>query len=429
MSDLALFGGSPVRSEPFPPYYTIGDEERAAVNQLFDEKYLLSGFIARAGDHFLGGKYVKELERLFTEYFGVKHAVAFNSATTALQAAVAAAGIGPGDEVITSPYTMSATPTAILLNNAVPVFADIDETTYCISAETIEPLINERTKAIMTVNIFGGCADYDPILELAEKHNLKIIEDNAQAPAGKYKGKYTATIGNMGIFSLNIHKTIQCGEGGVLITNDDKEALRAQLVRNHGEVVVDDLAEEEFEPVLGSNYRLSELHAAIGVEQFKKLDKLNQVRVDLADYLNEQLERFDWLVAPPQLPDWKHVYYIYPFRILPEKAGITRKQFVAAMKAEGFPLVEGYQKPLYLLPLYQKKQPFPGSQFPLVSSEFPTDVSYEKGICPFVEKMYFEELMHSTICQVPQTKEDIDQFIQAIEKIEQNIDQLKEHDA
>jgi len=431
MSELALLGGQAILEKPFPSYYTIGEEERAAVNKLFDEKYNLSGFVARAGDFFLGGKYVKGLEKHFQEYFGVKHAVAFNSATTALQAAVAALGIGPGDEVITSPFTMSATPTSILLNNAVPVFADVDEHNFCISAETIEPLISERTKAIMVVNIFGSSADYEPILELAKKHDFKIIEDNAQSPAGTYDGKFTGTIGDIGIFSLNIHKVIQCGEGGVLITDNDKYAFRSQLVRNHGEVVIDDLVGqgEEFEAILGSNYRLSELHAAIGIEQFNKLDRLTDERIELAEYLTKQMQKFDWLIPPKKLPNSRHVYYIYCFKIIPEKAGISRKTFAAAMKAEGFSLNEGYQKPLHLLPLYQKKQPFPNSQFPLVSSEYPSNVSYQKGICPVSESLFESELIFTTICQSPQTIEDIDLFVEAISKIERNLESLKKYES
>lgn len=418
MSTLALLGGEPTRTEPIPPYYTLGQEERAIVKQIFDEQYNLSGFVARDGDYFLGGKYVKGLEKLFTDYFKIKHAVAFNSATTALQAAVAALGIGPGDEVITSPYTMSATPTSILLNNAVPVFADIDPEHFCITAETIEPLITERTKAIMVVNIFGSSADYDPILELAKKHNLKIIEDNAQSPAGLYKGRYTGTIGDIGIFSLNVHKAIQCGEGGVLICHDDQVALRAQLVRNHGEVVMDQMVDrgQPYEALLGSNYRISELHAGIGMEQFKKLDELNEERIVLAEYLTERLQEIEWLTAPYVMPETKHVYYIYCIKLDAEKAGFNREQFGAAMKAEGFPLALGYQKPLYLLPLYQERKAYPNSDFPFGDST----VSYQKGICPVTERMYEKELFHTTLCQRPQTKADIDQFIEALKKLEAN---------
>ncbi|MBU0981404.1 DegT/DnrJ/EryC1/StrS family aminotransferase [Patescibacteria group bacterium] len=427
MTTLALFGGQPVLEKPFPTYYTIGEDEKKAVNRLFDEKTHLSDFVARGGEYFLGGKYVKELEKHFTDYFKVKHAVSFNSATTALQAAVAAVGAGPGDEVITSPYTMSATAASILYNNALPVFADIDPDIFNITAETIEPLISPKTKAILPVNIFGLSADYDPILELAKKHDLPVIEDNAQSPAGTYKGRYAGTIGDIGVFSLNTHKVIQCGEGGILVTNNDHYAHRARLVRNHGEVVMDDFITQgqPFEALLGNNFRLSEIHAAVAIEQFKKLDELTDERTALAQYLAEQLQKFPWLTPPKVLPDCRHVYYIFSFKINSQKAGITRKQFAAAMKAEGFPLAEGYQKPLYLLPVYQQKRAFPNSQFPFVSSEYPSNVSYKKGICPVAERMFEEELLFTAACQRPQTKKDLDLFIQAIKKIEDNFEKLK----
>ncbi len=426
MSKLALLGGEPILKEPLPNYNSIGEEEKQAVLKAMDNK--LSGFVGRWGDYFLGGPNVRELEKQFQDYFDVKYAVSFNSATTALQAAVAALGIGPGDQVITSPYTMSATPSSILANNAVPVFADIEEQTFCLSPESIEKNITDKTKAIMVVNLFGGTANYDKILEIAQKHNLKIIEDNAQSPGAEHNGKLAGTIGDIGVFSLNNNKVIQCGEGGVLITNNPKYALRAQLVRNHGEVVADDLVQQDkdFEPILGNNFRLTEIQAAIGSEQFRKLDKFNEQRIELANYLTEKLKQFDWLV-PAQTPFGKHVYFIYPFRFLSEKIGISRQLFAKAVQAENLMVAEGYQKPLYLLPCYQQKRIFPHSQFPFISSEYPQEINYQKGICPTAEKMHFQELLITTICQPPQTKNEIDLFIEAIQKIQNNLPDLKNH--
>ena len=272
MSELALFGGKPILNQTFPAYYTVNTEEKTAVDSIFANKELLSDFLGRAGSKFLGGRHVKVLEKAFTEYFGTKHAVSFNSATTGLQAAVTALGIGPGDQVIVPPYTMSATASAVLLNNAVPVFADVDET-FCLDPESVEKNINAQTKAIFVVDLMGGTPKFDRILEIAKKYNLKIIEDCAQAMGASYKGKLAGTIGDIGVFSFNIHKVVQCGEGGVLITNNDNYALRAQLVRNHGEAVVNDMIVEggEFEAIVGSNYRMSELHAVVALEQFKSL--------------------------------------------------------------------------------------------------------------------------------------------------------------
>jgi len=399
-------------------YNSIGKEEKRAVAKVMEEG-VLSDFVARKGEYFLGGKYVKELESQFRRRFKVKYAVSFNSASTALQAAVSALGIGPGDQVITSPFTMSATASAILANNALPVFADISENNFCIDPEKIEKLINKNTKAILAVNLFGTPADYDKILKIAKKHNLKVIEDNAQSPGAVYKKKLAGTIGDVGVFSFNFHKTIHAGEGGILTTNNKKYAFRAQLARNHGEVVMDDYRGQNiYEPILGNNHRLTEMQSAIILEQLKKLERLNKPRVVLADYLAKKLEKFVWLACAKTPENIKNVYYTFPIRFLEEKIGMKREIFTKAMEAKGFSLSCGYQKPLYLLPIYQKRKIYPNTKFPFVSSDFPNNVSYKKGICPVAERMYEKELLCTNICRPPQTKKDIDSFIKAIEKIE-----------
>lgn len=432
MKKLALLGGEPISKKRLPQYNSISkEEEQAAVKVIKNE--ILSGFVGRAGDYFLGGKYVKELEERFCKYFNVKYAVSFNSASTALQAAVGALGIGPGDEVITSPYTMSSTASAVLFNNALPVFADIEADSLCLDPKSIEKNITKKTKAILVVNIHGGSADYDPILKVAKKHKLKVIEDNAQSPGATYKGKFAGTIGDMGIFSFNVHKVIQCGEGGVLVTNNKKYGFRAQLIRNHGEAVINDLCKlpngkRNFEPIMGNNYRLSEVHAAIAIEQFKKLDKLNNERIVLADYLTKNLLQFDWLIPPLVFENSIRVYYGYPFRFLAEKIGVKRATFMKAMEAEGFPLFIGCENPIHLLPIYQNKRIYPNSKFPFISKEYPHNVSYKKGICPTTERMSEKELLETTICQPPQTKKEIDLFISAVKKIEESIEELKKYE-
>ena len=415
---LALFGGTPVLTTPYSWYYAIEQEEKDAVARVMDTQ-VLSDFIGRAGDKFLGGKEVRAFEQAMCKKFGTAHAVSFNSATTALQAAVAALGIGPGDEVITTPFTMSATASAILLNSAVPVFADIDEQTYCLDPKSVEARITPRTKAILSVNIFGGSADYDALVKIARAHGLPIIEDNAQSIGATYKEKYLGTIGDIGVFSFNVHKHLQCGEGGVLVTDNDALAFRAQLVRNHGEVVIDDLsrADGTYEPIIGSNYRLSELHAAVAHEQLKKMDIMNERRVALADYLTERLRVFPWLRGVTMQPYGTHVYYVYPFTFDEARVGFSRAAFAAAMKAEGFPLNVGYLTPLHLMPMYQKKRMFARTQFPFVSQEFPTDVSYEKGICPVAERMWEKEFLFTALCHYPLTTKEIDLFIYALEKV------------
>lgn len=428
MDKLALLGGKPLLRKTLPPYNSLGKEEERAVVKVMKGR-VISDFLGRSGKYFLGGKYVKEVEKEFRGQFKVKYAVSFNSASTALQAAVGALGIGPGDEVITTPFTMSATASAILFNNAVPVFCDISKKDYCLDPAKIESLINKNTKAILAVNLFGGPADYRSLLKVAKKHNLKIIEDNAQAAGAKYGKKFAGTIGDIGVFSFNVHKVIQSGEGGMLVTNNKDYAFRAQLIRNHGEAVINDLKSKNiYEPVLGNNYRMTELQAAIVIEQLKKLKRLNEKRVKLADYLTKKLKKFSWLTGPV-VKDNIHVYYTYPIRFLSKKIGIKRETFAKAIEKEGFSLGQGYQEPIYLFPAYQRKEVYPDSNFPFVSKDYPHQVNYQKGICPVAERMYEEELLCSNICQEAKNKKDIDLFIKAIEKIEKNIEALKKYDS
>lgn len=410
--------------KPFSLYNSLGAEEKSAVMKVMDRK-VISDFIGRAGDKFLGGEYVKKFEREMCRKFKVRYAVSFNSASTALQASIAALGIGFGDEVITSPYTMSATASAILLNNAIPVFADINPDNYCLDPVSVEKNITSRTKAVLTVNIFGGSSDFDKIFKVAKKHDLKIIEDNAQAIGAKYKNKFLGTIGDIGVFSFNVHKHLQCGEGGMLVTNNKKLAYRAQLIRNHGEVINDDLQGKRiYEPIIGSNYRLSELHAAVAVEQLKKMAKLNKPRVKLANYLSKELKKINWLASAKILKNSTHIFYVYPIKFFKEKIGISRKTFAEAMRAEGFILNEGYLKPLYLMPLYQRLEICPGNKFPFISKDHKIKVNYKKGICPVAEKMFNNELLLTTICNSQRTKKDINLFIAAIKKIENNTEDL-----
>src|SRR3989338_3232363 len=195
---LAIQGGTPVLKNPLPTPYFIGTQEITAATKLLKQGPL-SDYVGAPGAYFLGGKHVRSLEAAFVKTFKIKHAVSFNSATTALHGAIVALGIGPGDEVIVSPYTMCASATAILMNGAVPVFADIDEKTFCIDPVSVRKRITPQTKAIMVVNLFGGPADFDELKKIAKEFNLKIIEDNAQSPGAKYKDKYNATIGDIGV--------------------------------------------------------------------------------------------------------------------------------------------------------------------------------------------------------------------------------------
>lgn len=421
---LALLGGEKIRKEPFPPHPIMGEEERKEVLEVL-ESGILSGFVGKAGDAFLGGPKVRKLEEEFIKYFNIKYAIAVNSATAGLHVALAACGIGPGDEVIVSPYTMSASASSILMQNAIPVFVDIQEDIFCLDSQKIEEAISPRTKAILVVHLFGHPAEIDDICSIAQKHKLLIIEDCAQAPGATYRGKPVGTIGDIGIFSFNQHKTITTGEGGVVITNNDRFAARARLIRNHGEVVVKDMGCEDIVNILGWNYRMTELEAAVGIAQFRKLDKLTQSRIELADYLSEKLSDYKGIITPIVHPESKHVYFVYAIKYNKDKIGISRDLFVKAINAEGVPFAVGYVKPIYLEPLYQRRICYGKQGCPFSCLYYKGEVHYDKGLCPTAERLYEKELMLTGLCRFPLAIEDITVVVRAFEKIFDNISKLK----
>lgn len=425
MSNLALLGGNPVRNTTIPWTNTMGGEEKAAVVKVM-ESGNLSAFMGRSGAGFLGGSKVKEIEQVFADKFGAKYGISVNSATTALHTAIAACEIGPGDEVLVTPYTMAATASAILMNNAVPVFVDICSETYNLNPNEIEKWLTPRTKAIVVTNLFGLPGKLPEILKISREHGLYVIEDNAQAPGATINGKQAGTFGDLGIFSLNYHKVIHSGEGGIILTDNEKLAYRCQLIRNHGEVVVDDLDDEET-VVLGSNYRMTELHAAIGIEQLKKLDSFLKVRRTLADQLTKGLSIFAGIKGVHIPEGYEHSYYVYPMQFDKEIWGISRSTFAAAMKAEGFPLGEGYVKPLYLMKIFQHKKVYNQTQYPFAFIDTPIQ-QYQKGICPVVEKLYEEKLLTADVCRIPYTAKDIEDFLDALEKVWQAREELCEYE-
>ncbi|MDO8499653.1 MAG: DegT/DnrJ/EryC1/StrS family aminotransferase [bacterium] len=424
-SILAINGGKPVIQKPLPRVYNIGREEIKAVTDLM-KAGPLSDYVGASGEYFLGGKEVKKLEKSFCRKFKVKHAVSFNSATTALHAAVAALGIGPGDEVIVPPLSMSATATVVIMNGAVPIFADVDERSFCIDPKSVAKKITKRTKAIIAVNLFGGPADLNALTKLAKANGIKIIEDNAQSPGGIYQGKFTGTVGDIGVFSFNVHKVMQSGEGGILVTDNDEYCYRAQLARNHGENIVSDQMDFVAGPIMGSNYRMTEIEAAIANQQLRKLDFFNRERLKLTDYLTKKLSNIAGLELPVVAPGDRHVFYVYPIKINAAKLGVSRDLFVDAMKAEGFVMSKGYVRPLYLLPIFQNKQVFNKTKFPFVWSGYAGEADYSPGICPVAERLYKEELTFTGICQYPYDKSVIDLFVKAVKKIVDNIHELKQ---
>jgi len=425
MKHLAINGADKLRSEPFPAYNTIGiEEEEAALRVLRSGK--LSTYLGTWHADFFGGEEVQALEHAWKKQFNVKHAISVNSATSGLYAAVGAAGISPGDEVIVSAYTMSASATAALVYGAIPVFADIEAEYYCLDVNSIAKKITPKTKAIIVVDIFGQVYDIEAINTLAKKHNLIVIEDAAQAPGAMYKDGFAGTFGDMGIFSLNYHKHIHSGEGGIIVTNDDLLADKLRLIRNHAEAVLGArgvTCKEELINMVGFNYRMTEIEAAIAHEQLKKLPMLLSERINNTDYLNEKLASIPCLKATKIREDSKHVYYIHALQFDEEVAGMHRNTFIDAVKAElpktilrdesDVLLSYGYVKPLYLQPLYQEKIAFGKDGFPFSQSS----IEYPKGLCPVTEKMHFDLLISHEFMRPGMSKEDLDDVISAFTKV------------
>jgi len=425
MSDktLAILGGTPLRPAGQQPYNTIGDREKAAVMEVLDSGEL-SGFVASAGEGFHGGIQVQALETAFRKHFDVKHAIAVNSATSALHCATAAMGIGPSDEVIVTPYTMSASATSILMTGAVPIFADIEDETFGLDPRSVRANLTPHTKGIMAVNIFGHPARLAPLQEIADEHGLFLIEDNAQAPDALYHGRKTGTIGDCGIFSLNRHKVMQSGEGGILITDDDKIALKASLIRNHGEVIVAEMGVDDIVNTVGLNYRMTEMEAAVARVQFDRLPELNDWRIGNALRMSEGLSSISGITPPVVADDCSHVFYLYCMRYDEKTVGLPRDLFCRAVAAEGFYVREGYIKPIYLEPMYQRKIALGPDGFPFTANPRNANLSYERGICPVAERMQDKELVLTTAFLPPNTDEDVDLFIAACHRVIDSRDAL-----
>jgi dTDP-4-amino-4,6-dideoxygalactose transaminase len=418
MAKLAINGGTPIRTAPYPDYVSIGAEEKRAVAEVLDST-VLSKYLGTWSPDFFGGPRVQALEREWERYFGVKHAISVNSATSGLYAALGATGAGPGDEAIVSPYTMAASATAALVYGAIPVFADIEPDTFCLSPQSIRDRITPWTRAIIVVDIFGHPADMDAIMAIAREHKLLVIEDAAQAPGAMYRGRHAGTLADLGVFSLNYHKTIHSGEGGVVVTNDDELADRVRLIRNHAEVVVKAKGTTNLVNLLGFNYRMTEIEAAIALEQLRKLERLLQPRIDAADFLTSRLRSLPGLTTPSVAPDVRHGYYVYVMRYDSRATGVPRARFAAALKAEGVPISEGYVEPIYLQPVYQQRIGYGRDGFPFTYPGYKGSVSYDRGLCPVTERMHFEEVLLTNICHANITQRDLDDFVAAFEKVYQ----------
>lgn len=421
---LALKGGPKTIQAPFQPYNSMGAEEVAAAKAVV-ESGVLSKFLGRWGADFLGGPKVKEFERDCEVYFGVKHAITVNSWTSGLVTAVGALGVEPGDEIIVTPWTMCASATAIMHWNAIPVFADIDPETFCIDPKSIEANITPYTRAIMSVDIGGHPADTDAINAIAKRHNLKVISDTAQAPGALYHGKYAGTLTDIGGYSLNYHKHIHTGEGGILVTNDDALADRMRLIRNHAEAAVGDMGVADISNMIGHNFRLGEIESAIGIEQLKKLAGFVESRQRAAARLSEGLKDLLGLRTPVVKPGCTHSYYVYFMVVDDAVLGVSRNRIFEALVAEGVPGLSTTFANLHLLPMYQRKIAYGSKGFPWNSDICHRDVSYAKGICPVAEGLHDRSYIGFQMCMHQMTDSEVDLMVEAFRKVWANLDVLR----
>ena len=421
---LAFFGGKKTILKPFKRYNSIGHEELSAAKKVINSG-VLSQFLGAWHEDFYGGPKVQEFERMCEKYFDVKHAVTVNSWTSGLMAAVGAIGIEPGDEVIVTPWTMCASATAILQWNAIPVFADITPDTFCLDPKSVEENITPYTKAIMVVDIFGHSANMEALMSIAKKYKLKVISDTAQAPGTYYKGKLTGTLADVGGYSLNYHKHIHTGEGGILVTNDDNIAEKLRLIRNHGEAVVGPKGETDIVNMIGNNFRLGEIECAIGIEQLKKLKDFVNDRQIAVECLNNDLKNLQGLTLPKVERGCTHAYYMYPMVLDIKFLNLSRSLIIKALEAEGVPgLTAGYAN-IHMLPMYQNKIAYGANGFPWSSELCRREVSYARGICPVAEELHEKTYLGFLMCMFELNNDEVNLLVQAFKKVWQNLDELR----
>lgn len=315
----------------------IGEEEIQAVTKVMRSGYLTSSLGA--------GPMVTRFERAFAKFAGANHAIAVNTGTAALHAAIAAVGIRTGDEVILPSFTFVATAEAVVLAGGKPIFADIDGETYNLSPEGAEKKITNKTKAIAPVDLYGLSSDAKSIREVADKHDLKVIEDAAQAHGLIYKGKNPGAFANAACWSLYASKNMTTGEGGVVTTNDDTVAEVTKMVRTHGEKT------KYASEMLGCNYRMSEIQAAIGLAQLEKLPRFLSKRTENAQRLTEILSKSQRLCIPKEPKGFKHSWYLYTVRLYKGEAS-ERDKILVELHKKGIGAEAYYLNPVHQMPYY-----------------------------------------------------------------------------
>jgi perosamine synthetase len=422
---LAIDGGTPVlQRSDFKNWPVITEDDRRLVNEVLDSGIVAGGTAPQ----------VAALEKEWAAFTGSKHCLTTCSGTAALHMALAACGVGPGDEVIVPAFTFLASASCAIHQNAIPVFVDIDPRTFCMDPAKLEAAINERTKVIIPVHIQGLSADLDPIMAIAKKHNLVVIEDACQAHGATYKGKHVGTFGEVGCFSLNNFKNLCGGEGGLFITDDEALLNKGQLIRCFGDEV-DEVSHRRIynASILGYMYRNQELPAAHTRAQLMHLNELNDVRIANANYLTEQLAKFPGIIPPYCPPECKHVYFMYNVNFDPKAAGVDcdPRQFrIAVEKAlykEGMLVGQWQTVPVPAQDLFQSKLGYGATGYPWIVNEA-KGIKYDYNVDQWpVAKNLCDTYTVFHGVHAPNGRDLMDKFITAVAKVWDNLDTAIAH--
>lgn len=391
MEKPAAAGGRPVRDTKI--YYG---------HQYLDEADYQAVLDVLKSDYLTCGPKIDELEERLCSITGAKYAVAVSNGTAALHVACMAAGVGEGDEVITTPITFAASANCALYCGATPVFADIDEKTWNIDPESVRAHITERTKAVVAVDFTGQSTKLDELKEICREHHLVLITDGAHSIGTKYKGQPTGSIADMTTFSFHPVKTVTAGEGGAITTNDPELYHRLVLYKAHG--ITRDAAQMSREPEgpwyyeqveLGYNYRMTDIQAGLLLSQLDKLEAFSKRRKEIVARYNEAFSKLEQVTVQEEIPESDTTRHLYILRLNTEKLLINRREFFDAMGAENI-VCNVHYIPVYYFPYYQK-------------------LGYRKGICPKAEALY-EEILTLPL-HYGMTDRDVEDVICAVEKI------------
>jgi perosamine synthetase len=422
---LAIHGGGSTVPEGLKRSWPeITQEDKEAVLAVLERKVL-------SGVH---GPEATALEQEWAAFTGSRQVLSFNSGTAALHASLFAAGVGPGVEVITSAFSFSGSFQPILQQNGIPIFVDIDPRTYNIDAAQIEAKISEHTQVLMPVHIHGLPADMEPILALARKHNLIVVEDACQAHGATYQGRMAGTMGAMGCFSLNVTKNLSGGEGGFLNTDDDELAERARMIRTFGEKVgkEKDKIRPYYSYTVGWNYRTQELPAAFARSQLKRLPCYNAIAQRNGEYLSRELARIPGLLPPYVPPDRTSIYHKYRLCFDPEVLGVRmppaefRNRLLDALEAEGVEITVWHVTPLTSFPIFQRLDEGYGRGCPWSCPYYGKEIHYNPADYPHALRLMDTSLVVNTE-PYPiylQDLELMELYVEAFRKVFDHLDEV-----